>query len=418
MNTSIAPPASAYSPIRQIIIAVVKLAALLMMLGLTGCATFKPGSLEQIPIRERAQVLEENGLRVSVAVLSRAEAKELFGANLHDRGVQPVWIEVDNQTDMPFWLMFHGLDPNYFSAHEVAYMNHQSFSGKSNKEMDAYFASMQIAQNIRPGATNSGFAFSNETIGTKEVRIRLYGDQDLRDFVFYTTIPGLESEWDTKDLASLWAADQLIHIETEDELQKALEALPCCTQREIGIGDGEPVNVVLIGGVSTIKALLKAGWDETIFVADLSTYFRASQLYDRPPDVQFIKSRRRVKSTNKLRLWLSPIRYQGKAVAVGSIKRSIGPDVDEAALYLAEDLATAGTVKRFGFVGGVGKVSKDKPKRTFADDTYWTEGKRLVLELTETPTPLDSLTIFSWDWGGREIFTPQNSPVTDVETAH
>lgn len=385
------------------------------MLGLSACATFKPGSLEQIPVRERAQTLEENGLRVSVAVLSRAEAKDLFGANLHDRGVQPVWIEVENQTDMPFWLMFHGLDPNYFSAHEVAYMNHKSFSGKSNKEMDAYFASMQIAQNIRPGATNSGFAFSNETIGTKEVRVRLYGNKDLRDFEFFAAIPGLQSEWDSKDLTKLWSADQLIHIETEDELQKALEALPCCTQREIGIGDGEPVNVVLIGGIASLKALLKAGWDETVFVADLSTYFRASQLYGRPPDVQFRKSRRRVKSTNKLRLWLSPIRYRGEAVAVGSIKRSIGADIDEAALYLAEDLATAGTVKRFGFVGGVGKVPRDKPKRTFADDTYWTEGQRLVLELTETPTPLDSLTIFSWDWGGRGVFTPQNSPATDAE---
>ena len=395
-----------------------KLSALLLMLSITGCATFKPGSLEQIPVRERAQTLEENGLRVSVAVLSRAEAKDLFGSNLHDRGVQPVWIEVENQTDMPFWLMFHGLDPNYFSAHEVAYMNHKSFSGKGNKEMDAYFASMQIAQNIKPGATNSGFAFSNETIGTKEVRIRLFGDKDMRDFTFFATIPGLESEWDRKDLANLYPEDKLIRIETEDELQKALEALPCCTEREIGIGDGEPINVVLIGGVATLKALLKAGWDETVFVADLSTYFRASQLYGRPPDVQFIKSRRRVKSTNKLRLWLSPIRYQGEPVAVGSIKRSIGPDIDEAALYLAEDLATAGTIKRFGFVGGVEKVAQDKPKRTFADDTYWTDGRRIVLELTETPTPLDKLTIYSWNWGGRGVFTPQNSPVTDVEAAN
>jgi hypothetical protein len=399
-------------------VSVARLVVAIVMLGLCACATFKPGSLEQIPVRERAQTLEENGLRVSVAVLSRAEAKDLFGANLHERGVQPVWIEVENKTDLPFWLMFHGLDPNYFSAHEVAYMNHKSFSGKSNREMDAYFASMQIDQNIRAGQTNSGFAFSNETIGTKEVRVRLYGNKDLRDFEFFATIPGLQSEWDSKDLTKLWSADQLIHIETEDELQKAIEALPCCTQREIGIGDGEPVNVVLIGGIASLKALLKAGWDETVFVADLSTYFRASQLYGRPPDVQFIKSRRRVKSTNKLRLWLSPIRYRGEAVAVGSIKRSIDPDTDEAALYLAEDLATAGTVKRFGFVGGVGKVPREKPKRTFADDTYWTEGKRLVLELTETPTPLDSLTIFSWDWGGPGVFTPQNSPATDAEVAN
>jgi len=394
------------------------MAAVLVMLSLSGCATFAPGSLEQIRVHERAQTIEENGLRVSVAVLSRAEAKDLFGANLHDRGVQPVWIEVENQTGKPFWLMFHGLDPNYFSAHEVAYMNHKSFSGKSNKKMDAYFASMQIDQNIRPGKIHSGFAFSNETIGTKKVRIRLYGDKDLRDFEFFAAVPGLDSEWDKKDLKNLYSANQLIRIETEEELQKALEALPCCTQHEIGVGEGEPVNIVLIGGVPALRALIKSGWDETIFVADLSTYFRASQLYGRPPDVQFIKSRRRVKSTNKLRLWLTPIRYQGQSVAVGSIKRSVGPDVDEAALYLAEDLATAGTVKRFGFVGGVGKVPKGKPKSTFFDETYWTEGKRLVLELTETPTPLDSLIIFSWDWDGPGVFTPQNPPVTDVETAH
>ena len=415
MHTLMAAPLLLYKAIHRAIGSMVWLAVMLVTLVLPGCATFKPGSLDQIPVQERAQTIEENGLRVSVAVLSRAEAKELFGANVHERGVQPVWIEVENQTDMPFWLMFHGLDPNYFSAHEVAYMNHNTFSGKSNREMDAYFASMQINQNIKAGETHSGFAFSNETIGTKEVRIRLYGDQDLRDFVFYATIPGLESEWDKKDLTKIWSADQLIHIEAEEDLPKALAALPCCIQREIGVGDGEPVNVVLIGGVETLRALLKAGWDETIFVADLGTYFRASQLYARPPDVQFIKSRRRVKSTNKLRLWLSPIRYRGKSVAVGSIKRSIDAGVDEAAFYLAEDLATAGTVKRFGFVGGVGKVPKDKPKTTFVNEAYWTAGKRLVLELTETPTPLDSLTIFSWDWEGRGLFKPQNPSVTDVE---
>lgn len=413
MRISMAPPVVESTTLRRVITSAAERATLLLMLGLSGCATFEPGSLEQLRIHERAQSAEENGLRVSVAVLSRAEAKDLFGANLHDRGVQPVWIEVENQTDKAFWLMFHGLDPNYFSAHEVAYMNHKRFSGKSNKEMDAYFASMQINQNIQPGMTSSGFAFSNETIGTKQVRIRLYGNKDLRDFEFFATIPGLESEWDKKDLKNLYRDEQLIRVETEEALQQALEALPCCTQREIGVGGGEPVNVVLIGGVPTLKALLKAGWDETIFVADLSTYFRASLLYGRPPDVQFIKSRRRVKSTNKLRLWLSPIRYRGQTVAVGSIKRSIDPDVDEAALYLAEDLATAETVKRFGFVGGVGVVPQDKPKSTYIDETYWTTGKRLVLELTETPTPLDELTIFNWDWGGPRVFTRQDAPTTD-----
>ncbi len=45
------------------------------VLAVTGCATFRPKPLEQIPFLERAQAKERDGLRVTVSVPTRDEAR-------------------------------------------------------------------------------------------------------------------------------------------------------------------------------------------------------------------------------------------------------------------------------------------------------------------------------------------------------
>ncbi|MCZ6516516.1 MAG: hypothetical protein O6763_03405, partial [Gammaproteobacteria bacterium] len=60
----------------------------------SGCATFKPTPIDQIPFKERVHTQERDGIRVSVAVLSRDEARQAFDVKLEKRGIQPVWIKV------------------------------------------------------------------------------------------------------------------------------------------------------------------------------------------------------------------------------------------------------------------------------------------------------------------------------------
>jgi hypothetical protein len=393
-------------------------AVIAVMLALTACASFTPGSLDRIPVRERAQTSEQDGLRVSVAVLNRDEAQQLFGANLGKHGVQPVWIEVENRTDKMFWLMMHGLDPNYFAANEVAYMNHKRFGGKANKEMDAFFSGLKIDQEVPPGEVSSGFAFSNEAIGTKEVRVRMYSNQDVRDFEYFVTVPGVVPKWESKDLHKLYTEAELVHVSTQQELQAALVALPCCLQNATsGNSEGQPVNVVIIGGTETLRALIRSGWDETVFLQDLRSAFGAVYLYGRPPDLQFAKQRRRVNSTVSLQLWVSPLRYNGKAVVVGSVKRSSDPSTDEAGLFLFEDLATAGSVERAALVGGIPPVSKSAPRRTYGNEAYWTAGQRIVMKTTDEFVPLDQMEFFDWDWKGRRISKPDASPQSGLDPA-
>jgi len=370
---------------------------LVALLGGSGCASYKPVPLEEFTFRERATAEELDGLRVSVSVLSREEARQAFGVNLQKRAIQPVWVEIENRTDKSFWFMMSGLDPNYFSAHEAAYMNHYFMRGKTNAKMDAYFSQLGIEQLVRPGTTESGFVFANETIGTKEVRVRLYANQELRDFDFFVSVPGIVSEWDKKDL-DLIASQTEKDIDDEAELAEILRDLPCCTQRENGAGKGDPLNLVMIGDGRIIKAFVTAGWDEAIFQKDFRSVFGAAYLYGRAPDVQFQKARRRVDSVNRVQLWITPYRYRGEPVVVGSVGRNIDPNVDEAVQYLTEDLASAGLIQVYGQVPGVGFVSRGSPRQNFANASYWTRGDRSVLLLSQEPVEFEDLARFPWEW--------------------
>jgi hypothetical protein len=368
-----------------------------VLLGISACASFNPVPLEDLTFMERVETEEQDGLRVSVAVLSREEARQAFGVNLQKRGIQPVWLEIENRTGKDFWFMMTGLDPNYFSAHEAAYMNHFRFGGQANKQMDDYFSDVGFEQLVRQDTINSGFAFTNETVGAKEIRIRLYSNKDVRTFKLFVSVPGVQSEWDREDIKII-AAQTKINLETEEDLREALRALPCCTQKEDGTGQGDPLNLIMIGGLPTLKAFITAGWDETVFQKDFRSYFGAAYLYGRLPDVQFQKSRRRVDSVNLVQLWISPFQYQGEMVLVGSVSRDIDPDVDEAALYVVADLATAETIERFGLVDGVGAISRENPRQNFLNAPYWTKGNRAVLEISEQPVELSDIRFFSWDW--------------------
>ena len=374
-----------------------RLLTVFALLGVTACASFNPTPLDDLTFKQRVETEEQDGLRVSVAVLSREEARQAFGVNLEKRDIQPVWLEIENQTGKDFWFMMTGLDPNYFSAHEAAYMNHFRFGGKTNQQMDDYFSDVGLRPRIKSGEVNSGFAFTNETVGTKEVRARLYSNKDVRTFSFFVSIPGIQSEWDRKDLKAI-AAQSQNNVDTDEALREALQVLPCCTQKEDGTGEGDPLNLIMIGGFPTLKAFITAGWDETVFQQNFRSLFGAAYLYGRPPDIQFQKARRRVDSVNLVQLWISPIRYKGELVLVGSVGRNIDPNVDEARMYVVEDLATAETVRRYGQVGGVEAVSRESPRQNFANAPYWTEGGRVVLEISEQPVELSNIDFFLWDW--------------------
>ena len=402
------------SHIRQIVLFV------LSSFALCGCATFQPQPMDEAAFQQRAETQVENGVRVSAAVLSAAEAETMFGRPLYKKGIQPIWLEIENNTDTRLRFLPVSVDRDYFAPMEVAYLYHSSFSGETNDRIDRFFHEQNIGDFINPGQVSSGFVFTNLEMGTKAFIVDLISrDQQLLSFMFLIPVEGLQVDHREVDWNSLYTEGDRVEFDSLESLRRTLEALPCCTAGEDGAQLADPLNVVIIGdGQDVLYALLRSGWDETASTAlykptaQLPWEFRyqpvnSLYLFDRPQDVAFRKTRSTLNERNQLRLWLSPYYYEGKHVWVGQISRIIRrsvwsrfiiePDVDEARTYLLQDLWYAQALWKYGFVKGTGMATLAKPRKSLHDDTYFTDGLRVVIWVPGDPVSLVETRSVDWE---------------------
>lgn len=407
----------------------------IMLLVLAGCgANYNPKPVEEASFLSRAQTQSRNGLTVTVAVLSQDESEEVFGVDLASNGVQPVWLDIENNTDVPFVFMPIALDPGYFSANEVSWMNHFRFNREVNRRMDEQFSENAIEiEFILPGGRQKGFVYTNLDPGMKFVNVTLYEIDSTENFLFYFEVPGMQPDYENVDFFSLYEKDEIVELGTEEELRKALEALPCCTTGSDGGGGGDPLNIVFIGEPDDISsAVIRRRWDVTEaetgkFNIDFSRIFSTASYrtfpmsslytYGRRQDISLQKSRHTgtavYRQRNTLRLWLSPLRYQGKTVWVGSVSRDIGsdlrvrkywfvaqeidPDIDETRDYLVEDLVLSLSVGKVGFVKGVGEATQEEPRYNLSKLPWWTDGYRAVFLFGNDQVPMSELRFFPWE---------------------
>jgi hypothetical protein len=128
----------------------------LLALGLGARATYQPGTLDPETYLARAQTETEDGVTVTTAALSAAESGALFGVDLADDDIQPVWIEIENREDAAYWYMHRYTDPMYFSAAEVAFAN-RGFAGAANQRMEEVFHQRSLEGYVPPLSTVAGF---------------------------------------------------------------------------------------------------------------------------------------------------------------------------------------------------------------------------------------------------------------------
>jgi len=390
--------------------------------------TFRtPLPLAQVAFLERAITDTKGGLTVTVAVPSREETQAIFGTSLYASRIQPVWVEVNNRMDIAYLLMRAGMDPDYYSAREAAYARHTT-STRRNEAMDRHFEALTFRDPILPGATTGGFVFTTISEGHKSVYVDLLGDRDMHSFSFVVPVPGLVTDVDRVDFASLY--DEFRAIDDEPELRRALRELPACTTNRRGTREGDPLNVVMIGAPGNIfSALIRRDWHQTEVTYARSAWktaksflFGSQYLYSpisplyafgRAQDIGMQKARGSVHTRNHMRLWRAPIDFRGSHVYLGQISRDIGvrwtrksptltthaidPDVDDTRNGLVGDMAYSQAVPRIGFVGGVPACGPEVPRENLTGDQYFTDGRRAVLFFDERPTSLVAIEILDWD---------------------
>jgi hypothetical protein len=410
---------------------------------------YRHGRIEEVPLADRSLTQKDGGVTVTVAVLSAKESRALFGTDLARSGIQPVWLEVKNEETVPYWLLTAGLDANYFSAREAAWVRHTRFAPSANRQMDAFFDQVQFRSPVLPGTTAAGFVFSNLDEHTKPVAVDLIAPRSgaAKSFTFFAPVPGLKTDVSRINLDRLYPPESVVRLQTEAELRAAVEQLPGFTTNKGGTARGDPLNLVLIGKRDDLfPAFLRRGWHPTEMIYFGSSwktlksfilgsryrYSPVSPLYalGRFQDLAGQKARESIHQRNHVRMWLTPLEYQGKSVWLGQISRDIGvrwtlktwnltthkidPDVDEARLGLIQDLLYSQSLIRFGFARGIEPALESRPHRNLTGDPFFTDGLRAVLVFERRPVSLDDVEVFEWERPGTSVSA---SPVGGIHLA-
>lgn len=399
------------------------------LLNILGCASsFNPQSVADTGVLKRTQTQAEGGVKVTAAVLSAEECLAKFGVNLYRRNIQPVWLEIENNDNESVLFLPAGLDPEYFTPLESAFLSRFAIRAADHDAMDQYFFKTAIKYRIAPGSAISGFIYTSLDEGTKSFNVDVVGeDNQLRTFTFFIPVPGIQVDHQNVDWENLYPAGEVVDYD-ESGLRKALEALPCCTTNKKGTEQGDPLNLVVIGDLDDVYyAFIRAGWDETetIYRASLFKTVRsflfggryryspvsALYVFGRPQDVALQRARTSIHERNHLRLWLAPMRFEGELVWIGQISRDIGvrftrktitthkidPDVDETRDFLIQDLWYSQGLKTFGYVKGVGPASYDQPRANLTGDPYFTDGNRAVLWVSSQPSAFSDVDWLDWE---------------------
>ncbi|MCP3870844.1 MAG: hypothetical protein GY703_22660 [Gammaproteobacteria bacterium] len=404
--------------------------AMLLLFLLAGCASVEETTPEtSATYLERAQTQSKGPIRVTASVPSAKETRELFGAPLYLRDIQPVLLTIENQGPSTLNFLPVGVDPLYFTPMETAFLSKKSSKGVSDQARARQFYNEGMgAVSVLPGETRTGFVFTSLDEGTKTFNVDLLSERDkIHSFTFFIPVPGLRIDHHNVDWENLYPADEWLEFDESAALIEALKNFPCCTTDKKSRDQGDPLNLVIIGDIEDVYyAFLRAGWDETETIhagslqKTIASFFSGGEyryspisglyVFGRPQDVAFQKTRDNIHERNHLRLWLSPVRYQNVPVFIGQISRDIGvrfskwtittheidPDVDETREFLLENLAYSQTLTAIAYVDGVGKATMEAPRKNLTDSPYFTDGRRVVLWITATPTSIADIKVVEW----------------------
>lgn len=378
--------------------------------------------------RATQETVTRDGVTVRVAALRNDEVAGTLGLPLADIGVQPVWVEISNDSPRALLLMPAFLDRDFYTAREVAHLLGSSTGRLSKAEATQELVAREINNHVNPGETARGFVYTNTSRGIKLINIELLGLGGLQRFEFARDVPEGHFDYENKDPTGFYPAEQVREVPVSG-LPALLAGHPCCTTNAAGDREGDPLNLAVIGDEhDVLVALVRSGWDftESINAASVQHMVKAflfggefptspvSALYfdGRAQDFAMQRARKHISQRSHLRLWITPYRIEGKPLWIGQVSRDIGvkvtrlsptftthvvdPNVDEAREYLLQSLLMTGNVDRWGLVPGVGAASQAEPRQNLGADPYFTDGDRLVLFIAKAPRAVGDVQHMEW----------------------
>jgi LssY C-terminus len=426
-----------YSSARNMTTGVV--AILLVVASLAGCATrptFSDAATaldeEAIPMHlGRVQTQTQDGVTVQLVIPTDEQVAGHFGVPLAQFGIQPIWIRIDNASSASYWILPISIDPNYFTADEAALLATDDMDAEDDARVTEIFRQSALPFFLQAGSVHEGYVYASLERGGRFVDLRATAQgHGLVRMRFAVMLPTEGFDYESSTLRRLYELVDNFPDLTLEQARVRIRELPCCTARADGSGEGDPINLALVGsGEDVISALTAGGWTFTeaitvdsvrrmIGAAIADEEFRnapvsALYLFGRKQDLALQRGRSKIAQRNHMRLWLAPFRCEGQPVWVGQVSRDIGvkatsksptltthiidPNVDESREYVLHSLFHHEAVRWFAFVRGVGAAPRDQPRHNLTDDPYFTDGNRLAVGVSRVPVPPPDAVNLGWN---------------------
>lgn len=429
------------------------LRALILLLAalLASCASvYEPVPLDLPGSIDDLQTKSSGPVNVSAGILTDQQALSHFGLNFGDKSIQAIWLRIANGSDKKLWFLRNALDPDYFSADEVASLLRNDIPAELFESVRQRLRDESIRVSLEPGTVYEGFVFAPKAIGGRYVDVRLGEDifavererrmararnersplAKVSELRFGFAIPLPDGIFDYEQLHPESIYPEGRPNLTPDEFRTALEALPCCATNEDKDASGDPLNIVVVASAGeALNSLSRAGWSfthritaesvrrligasiqgESYPVAPVSNLY----LFDRKQDFALQRARPSIAQRNHMRVWLAPFTFREKNVWVGQVSRDIGvklttksstltthvidPEVDLTREYLLHSLLAEGFVDSFGFVSGSQAATREQPAENLTGDPYFSDGLRAVVVLSPDPIPYERVGSLMWE---------------------
>lgn len=361
-------------------------------------------AIESADLSARSLSQTEETVRVAAAVPGREETAAIFGVQLYDKGIQPVWLEVQNNGPEQIRYAPVSTDRFYFSPGEVAYKYRRSFSKDGRAEMNRHFDALAMPRYVDPGETRSGFVLTHADYGAKGFNVDLFGPDESYSFTFLLRVPGFVPDYADVDFDSIYPADQ-IAVHNEDDLRQAIKDLPCCSTAENGAETGDPINVVFIGdGEELMYAMLRGNWTETS--AAEAAGLKQHYLFDRQQDAIFRYQKTLDDSFYELRAWLAPFMSGEERVWVCQVRHffrsalavtRLDPDVDNARSFTLQNHLYAQALEKYAWMSGKEVVPVESFWTNLLRPAYFSDGYRVVLWSSAEPYSILEATLVDWE---------------------
>ena len=283
---------------------------------------------------------------------------------------------------------------------------------------------------MRAGSVNEGYVYATHQRGGRFVDVRLSTRGSGLRMRFAVMLPTQGFDYENSAFRQRYAQVTTLPDLTLEQTRARIRELPCCTTREDGQGEGDPLNIVLVGrGEDMVPALTAGGWTftEAITVDSirrltgaaltvepfLTAPVSALYFFGRPQDIALQRGRSKIAQRNHMRLWLAPFRCEGQPVWVGQVSRDLGvklttksptltthvidPNVDESRQYVLQSLLHQEAVRWFALVRGTGAATRDQPRYNLTADPYFTDGNRMTIGVSSLPVQPWQVVNLNWN---------------------